>query len=164
MMALNAANPPNDLQKQTVGSLMIIRLMLDHAKNSEEAIAILKNFNIDFQVGPPLHYFITDRSGRSAVVEFVDHKISVLRNTDSWQVATNFNLTGISPENSRASCENQGTISSSLSALSLLKEVSQRNTIWSVVYDTSSLIFIVVMGKKYDQIHEFDLKQALPGQ
>jgi len=170
MMAVPAAQAPHDPQKQTIGSLLIIRLMLDHAKDSEEAIAILKNFNIDFQGGPPLHYFITDRSGRSVVIEFVDHKISVLPSAHSWQVATNFNLTGISPENSLASCwrykkvwetlESQETMSSSLNALSLLKEVSQRNTIWSVVYDTSSLIFIVVMGKKYDQIHEFNLKQA----
>ncbi|MFC2141705.1 hypothetical protein ACFLR7_02085 [Acidobacteriota bacterium] len=31
-------------------------------------------------------------------------KISVLPSTHAWQVATNFNLTGLSHENSRASC------------------------------------------------------------
>jgi predicted choloylglycine hydrolase len=170
MMAVPAAHAANDPQQQTVGSLVIIRLMLDYAKNVEEAVAILKNFNIDFHRGPPLHYFITDRSGRSVVVEFVNRKISVLRNTHSWQVATNFIITGLSPENARSSCwrykkvwetlENRVTRLSSLNALSLLKEVSQGNTIWSVVYDTSSLDFLVVMGKKYDQVHEFNLKQA----
>ncbi|MFC2141704.1 hypothetical protein ACFLR7_02080 [Acidobacteriota bacterium] len=54
-------------------------------------------------------------------------------------------------------------MSSARDALSLLEDVSQRNTIWSVVYDTSSLMFIVVMGKNYDQIHEFGLKQAIAG-
>jgi hypothetical protein len=171
MMALPAAHAPDDPQKQTVGSLLIIRLMLDYAKNVDEAIAILKTFNIDFQGGPPLHYFITDRSGKSVVVEFVNQKISVLRNTHPWQVATNFIITGLSPENSRASCwrykkvwetlENQVAMRSPLNALSLLKDVSQGNTIWSVVYDTSSLDFRVVMGKKYDQVHEFNLKQAV---
>ncbi|NIM91506.1 MAG: linear amide C-N hydrolase [Candidatus Aminicenantes bacterium] len=170
MMAVPAAHATNDPQKQTVGSLVIIRLMLDYAKNVEEAIAILKNFNIDFHHGPPLHYFITDRSGRSVVVEFVNRKISVLPNTHSWQVATNFIITGLTPENARASCwrykkvwktlENQVIRLSSLNALTLLKDVSQRNTIWSVVYDTSSLNFLVVMGKKYDQVHEFKLQQA----
>jgi len=170
MMALSAADPPNDPQKQTVGSLMIIRLMLDHAKNVEEAIAIFNKVNIDFQGGPPLHYFITDRSGRSVVVEFVDQKISVLPNAQPWQVATNFNLTGLSPENSRASCwrynkvwetlANQATMSSASNAISLLKDVSQRNTIWSIVYDTASLNFLIVMGKKYDHVHEFNLMKA----
>jgi choloylglycine hydrolase len=174
MMALPAAEAPDDPKKQTVSSLLIIRLMLDYTKNVDEAVAILKNFNIDFQGGPPLHYFITDRSGRSVVVEFVSRKISVIRNTHPWQVATNFIITGLSPEDSRASCwrykkvwetlENQVVMPSPLNALSLLKDVSQGNTIWSVVYDTSSLDFLVVMGKKYDLVHEFNLKQAVSDQ
>ena len=171
MMALPAAQAPEDPQKQTVSSLMIIRMMLDYAKNVDEAIALFEKFNIDFQGGPPLHYFVTDRSGKSAVVEFVDRKISVLRNTNPWHVATNFILTGLSPESSLASCwrykrvwetlESQVAMSTPLKSLSLLKDVSQGNTIWSVVYDTSSLDFLVVMGKKYDQVHEFNLKKAV---
>jgi predicted choloylglycine hydrolase len=174
MMALSSANGPDDPQKQTVGSLMIIRLMLDHAKNVDEAIAIIESFNIDFQGGPPLHYFITDRSGRSVVVEFVNREISVLPNTRSWHVATNFVISGLSSESSRASCwrykkvletlETGAHMRSHSHALSLLEDVSQTNTIWSVVYDTSSLSGLVVMGKKYDRVHEFDLKQAVSGQ
>jgi hypothetical protein len=174
MMAVPTADGPDDPQKQTVGSLLIIRLMLDYAKNVEEAIDIFKSFNIDFRGGPPLHYFITDRSGRSVVVELVGREISVLRSTHSWQVATNFIITGLSPENARASCwrykkvsdtlENQVNKLSPLNALTLLKDVSQGNTIWSVVYDTSSLNFLVVMGRKYGQVHEFSLKQAVSGQ
>ena len=135
---------------------------------------LLSQLNINFQNGPPLHYFITDRSGRSAVVEFVNRKISVLRNTHSWQVATNFIITGLSPENSLAACwrykkvwetlENKTALRSPLNALSLLKDVSQGNTIWSVVYDTSSLDFLVAMGKKYDQVYKFNLKKALSDQ
>lgn len=157
MMALSAADGPNDPHKQTVGSLMIIRLMLDHAKDVKEAIAIFKYFNIDFQGGPPLHYFITEPSGKSVVVEFVNNTLSVLPNTQSWQVATNFILTGLSTANSRASCwrydrvwetlEMEATLASPSKALSLLEDVSQPNTIWSVVYNTSSLDFLVVMEK-----------------
>ena len=174
MMALSAADPPKNPQKQTVGSLLIIRLMLDHARNVEEAIALFNKVNIDFQGGPPLHYFITDRSGRSVVVEFVGKKLSVLPNTQPWQVATNFTITGLTSENSRASCwrynkvwetlEEQNTLPSPTGALSLLKAVSQRNTIWSVVYDTSSLNFLIVVGKKYEKVHEFNLEQAVSGQ
>lgn len=171
MMALSAAAPPQDPQKQTAGSLLIIRLMLDYAKNVEEAVAVIENFNIDFRGGPPLHYFITDRSGQSVVVEFVNRNISVLPNTHSWQVSTNFVLTGLSAEKARISCwrykkvwdtlENLATPFSSSNALSLLNEVSQPNTIWSAVYDTASLNVLVVIGKKYDQIHEFNLKQFM---
>jgi hypothetical protein len=174
MMALPSADAPENPQKQTVGSLMIIRLMLDFAKNVDEAVAVIENFNIDFEGGPPIHYLISDRSGRSVVVEFVSRKISVLPKTHSWQVATNFIITGLSPQNARASCwrykkvwdtlENRNDPFSSLNALSLLNDVSTPNTIWSVVYDTSSLNFLVVMGKKYDQVHEFNLKRAVSNQ
>ncbi len=171
MMAVPSAHGPDDPQKQTVSSLLIIRLMLDHAKNVDEAIAVFESFNIIFQGGPPLHYFITDRSGKSAVVELVDGDISVLRNTYPWHVATNFIITGLSPEMSLASCwrykkvwetlEDQTTLLTPSDALSLLEGVSQGNTIWSVVYDTSSLDLLVTMGRKYDSVHAFNLKQAL---
>jgi hypothetical protein len=86
-------------------------------------------------------------------------------------VATNFIITGLSREYSLASCwrykrvwetlENEVTMVSLSNAVSLLKDVSQGNTIWSVVYDTSSLDFLVVMGRKYDQVHKFNLKKAV---
>lgn len=174
MMAVPAAEPPQDPQKKNVGSLLIIRLMLDHAKNIEEALTVFKNFNIVFQSGPPLHYFIADRQGKSAVIELVNRKISVLHSSHSWQVATNFVITGISFKNAQAPCwrynkawetlENKANKFSPSAALSLLKDVSQRNTIWSVVYDTSSLDFLVVMGKNYGQVYEFNLEQKSSGQ
>ncbi|UCE22211.1 MAG: linear amide C-N hydrolase [Candidatus Aminicenantes bacterium] len=174
MMAVPAAHGPDDPEKQTVGSLLIIRLMLDYARNVEEAIDVFKNVNIEFRGGPPLHYFITDRSGKSVVLELVGREISVLHSTHPWQVATNFILTGLSPESARASCwrykkvldtlEDQGNKLSPSGALSLLKDVSQQNTLWSVVYDTSSLDFRVVMGRKYDRVHEFSLKQVVSDQ
>ena len=172
MMAVPAAEPPQDPKKNTVGSLMIIRLMLDYAKNVDEALEVFTNFNIVFQSGPPLHYFIADNSGKSVVVELVNQKISVLSNSNSWQVATNFIITGRSLNKTQAPCwrynkvretlEDQARIFSPSAALSLLKDVSQHNTIWSIVYDTSSLNFQVVMGKNYDIVHEFNLRQK-PG-
>lgn len=169
MMAVPEAEPPSDPQNETIGSLLIIRLMLDHAKNVDEALTVFKNFNILFQGGPPLHYFIADRSGKSVVVELVNRKISVLRSSHSWQVATNFIITGRHLEKTQAPCwryntaretlKNQASKFSPSAALSLLNDVSQNNTIWSIVYDTSSLNFLVVMGRNYNLVHEFNLRQ-----
>jgi hypothetical protein len=174
MMAVPASEPPHAPQKETVGSLMIIRLMLDYAKNVDEALEVFTNYNIVFQGGPPLHYFIADNSGKSVVVELVNRKISVLRSSHSWQVATNFIITGLSFENIQAPCwryntawetlENQANEFSPSAALSLLKDVSQHHTIWSIVYDTSTLNFLVVMGKNYEIVHEFNLKSGILSQ
>ena len=135
MMAVSVADGPEDPQKQTVSSLLIIRLMLDYAKNVEEAIDVFSTYNIDFRGGPPLHYFVTDRSGYSAVVEFVGGEMSVIRNDLPWQVATNFILTGLSQETARGACwrykkvwetlEREAAFSSLSDVLSLQKNISQ---------------------------------------
>jgi len=170
MMAVPSARPTQDPLKRTVGGLMAIRLMLDNAKNVDEALAVFKNFNVDFSGGPPLHYFVADRT-KSVIIELVDGRISELRSSHPWQVATNFVISGLSPEEARASCwrydrvlktlESGDKAISASAALSLLKDVSQPNTIWSVVYDTLSLSFLVVMGQNFDRVHEFSLKRPL---
>ena len=53
MMTVSAAHGPDDPQKQTVSSLLIIRLILDYAKNVEEAIAIFGTSTSIFREGLP---------------------------------------------------------------------------------------------------------------
>jgi penicillin V acylase-like amidase (Ntn superfamily) len=72
MMAVDEADSGADPAKATLGELEVIRLLLDRAANVGEALDLLESVNIDFSGGPPLHYFIADASGKSAVVEFVD--------------------------------------------------------------------------------------------
>ncbi len=70
-----AAVPDGDMQadpaRETRGSLGIIREMLDHARDAEEAVDILMKYNIDFEGGPPLHYLMADAKGKSVLVEFL---------------------------------------------------------------------------------------------
>lgn len=167
IMALPHAEPPSDSEKRTVGSLQIIRIILDCAQNLEEAIAIFHTYNIDFSGGPPLHYMIMDESGKSAVVEFVNGKIVVLTGDDEWQVATNFILNGLSQEEKRSSCYRYRTASDALEdaggsiseeeAMTILERVSQSNTIWSVVYSPSRSRLRVMMGREFGSPHEFGL-------
>ncbi len=42
-------------------------------------------------------------------------------------------------------------------ALSLLEEVSQPNSQWSIVYDNGDLDLAVVMDRNYDDIYEYQL-------
>jgi hypothetical protein len=165
LMAVPEAESPYDSGKQTIGGLDIIRVLLDCAKDVDEAIPLFGDYNIDFTGGPPLHYFVMDASRSSAVIEFIDGNISVLRNDEPWQVSTNFNLTGMSYEQRRAACyryrtaydalaEKKGFISTQ-DAVAILDDVSQTDTIWSVVYNAGSGDICVAMGRKYDELHEF---------
>lgn len=168
MMAVPYAQGGDDPQKVTIDSLQAIRLVLDHAKNVEEAITLLQNYNIDFTGGPPVHYLIADPAGDSAVLEFLDDKMSVVRNTEPWQVATNFILSGKTPEQALASCWRYKTASELLEqkrgllsqneAMDLLENVSQGNTKWSITYGMISGELQVVMHQKYDSVHPFKLE------
>jgi hypothetical protein len=74
-------------------SLEAIRLVLDHARSTDEAVALLDGYELEFPVLPS-HFLISDRSGNSAVVEFVDGEMIVVKKRDSWSAATNFTLHG----------------------------------------------------------------------
>jgi hypothetical protein len=168
-----AAVPPGDMRpdpdKETMGSLGVIREMLDHASNAEEALTILQSYNIDFEGGPPLHYLIADSSGRALLVEFYEGEIVVIPNETPWHQATNF-LRASAGESAEGECWRYDKISQRLTeaegqltvqdAMDLLSDVSQGVTQWSVVYGMSSGDVNVVMGREYGNVHTFRLGLA----
>ena len=64
MAAVPNAKNSVDSSKSTVGSLQIIRIMLDKAKNVEEAVTLIRKHNIRFNGGPQIHYLIADATGK----------------------------------------------------------------------------------------------------
>ena len=90
MAAVPSGNMRPDPDKETIGSLGIIREMLDHAANVDEAVAILQSYNVDMEGGPPLHYLVSDRSGRAVLLEFYRGKAVIIPNEGPWHQATNF--------------------------------------------------------------------------
>ena len=78
-MAVSHGEGGSDAEKATLDSLEIIRLLLDHATEVDEALALFDDYNIDWGSGPPVHYLIADASGDSAVVELIDGSAVVTR-------------------------------------------------------------------------------------
>jgi hypothetical protein len=170
MMAISRSRFSGDPQKTTIGSLQVIRLILDYAGDVDEALALMEDYNVDFGGGPPIHYLIADASGNSAVVEFIDDEMRVLRNEGPWQVSTNFIISEERPQGADSSCwrynaayealERASGDVSSEAVMAILDDVSQSNTIWSVVYDMAGGDIEVVMGREYDDVHEFKLRMS----
>ncbi|MGD2252405.1 MAG: carcinine hydrolase/isopenicillin-N N-acyltransferase family protein [Anaerolineales bacterium] len=168
-----AAVPPGnmrvDLSKPTTSSLGVGRLILDNAKDVDEAVAILEGHNIDFGGGPPVHYLIADRAGQAALVEFYLGEVVVHPNQQPWHVATNF-LLAEAGNQAPGTCWRYDLIASTLrqtggrldlpTAIDLLEQVSQEVTEWSIVYEISSGKIGVAMGRKYDQVYTFELPLA----
>lgn len=168
MMAVPHARDQNDPFRTTIGSLHAIRLMLDYAATVKQAIELLGQHNVDFGDGPPVHYLVADASGISAVIEYVDGEMVVQYSDQLWQVATNFVIHDVSPKGADAPCwryshlyqaleQTNGQITAS-HAMALLSDVSQPNTMWSVVYDMTNRDISVVMDRQYDQLRTFSLQ------
>jgi hypothetical protein len=173
MAAVPSGNMHPDPNKKTIDNLGVMREILDHASTVDEAIDILASYNIRMDE-VPIHYLIASADGDSALVEFYQGEMVVMRNEDPWQMATNFLVasTGGSPQ---GHCARYDHISQQLQevngqltvekALNLLSDVSQDSangqsgTQWSVVYDMSAGSIHIVMGRKYgEEVHTLYLE------
>jgi hypothetical protein len=164
MAAVPAGSMAPDPEKDTVDSVRVIRMVLDGAATIEEAVQIIGSVNIDMQ-GNYLHYLVAERSGRSALVEFSNGEMVVLNNSGSWQPATNF-LLSEAGDDPAGQCwrydlisrelANSGGILSVREAMSLLKDVAQEITQWSVIYQVAESELEIVMGGKFNQVYSFD--------
>jgi hypothetical protein len=97
--------------------------------------------------------------------------MNVIRNTEPWQVSTNFVISTTAPESIDSVCWRYRRASEGLAqkngnlspedAMMLLKDVAQSDgypTIWSTVYNLKTGNIQVVMGRKYTDVHEFRLE------
>jgi hypothetical protein len=159
LAAVDDAEPGARPDRPTVGSVRIIRLVLDKAATVEEAKRVFEEHNVDFDGGPPLHYLVADASGKSVAIEFVDGKVVAL----PTHAAVNFTLSGTSEDTRRADPRYR-TATEGLSpgmdwraAMDLLSEVQQGHTQWSVVYGLKDRSVRVATDKRFDQVHELTL-------
>jgi choloylglycine hydrolase len=148
--------------------LEVIREMLDHARDVDEAVGILQGYNIDWGGGPPLHYLLADASGRAMLVEFYRGEMVLLPGQDApsagWHLATNFLHSSVA-ESTDGVCSRYDLISRQLStaegrlvvqdAFDLLARVSQGNTQWSVVYEINAREVNVAMGRRFSRQYMF---------
>ena len=167
MAAVPSADMTIDPDHETIGSLHVMREMLDHAATVQEAVAIIQTYNLDMTGGPPLHYLIADATGQAVLVEFYQGNMVLIPHATPWHLATNFLLSaaGDSPSGwcwrydalSERLAQSAGLLTAP-EALSLLDAVSQPDsTQWSIVYGLNSGEIRVVMGQSYEQVYTFQL-------
>jgi hypothetical protein len=167
MAAVPRGNMRPDPDKETIGSLMVIRKMLDYASNVDEAVEIIRSYNVDMGGGPPIHYLVADPSGQAALIEFHQGKMVITMNDNAWHLATNFLRASVGGS-AEGECWRYDEISQQLAevqgrvdpreAMDLLSEVSQAITQWSIVYGMSSGKVSVAMGREYGNVHTLALE------
>lgn len=164
--------PPHDDINPTLVVTAMMRLILDLTKTTDEAVALLRRYNIDFD-GVPCHFLIAEASGKSVVVEFVDGRIEIVPSTQNWQVSTNHLLCGTSTAESQSSCVRYKTASDWLARsgqevdapemMRLMSAMSVNNwTMWTGVYNLTTGDFQVAYRRNYDKLYGDRLQMRRP--
>lgn len=173
MAAVPYSADAGDGKWERIGSLGIMRVLLDRAANVEEALELMRQHRIDFGGGPPVHYLIADGEGKAALVEYGSGGMYVIANEEAWLVATNFLLEG--SQNPRQECWRYQSLAEGLESVQgklngeegmrLLATVAQgsppeNGTQWSVIYMISQRAVWVVMGREYENVLSFTLEES----
>lgn len=141
------AKPPVDPNKPDVIHSTLMRLILDQAKDADEAVKIVDEFNVHF-VDAQVHLLVADSAGRFRVIEFIDGKKVVTRSDTSWQICTNHLLSGKSERENDEACPRYRLGSDRIEQLDravtyadarqTVKDMSNASTMWSSIYELTS--------------------------
>ncbi|WP_433334715.1 carcinine hydrolase/isopenicillin-N N-acyltransferase family protein [Spirillospora sp. CA-294931] len=167
MAAVDTAQPPKVPGARVVGSGRIQRLVLDQARNVDEAVAVFRRYTVRFEPGEvPLHYLLADARGKSAAIEFVGGEMRVLPGAGDWHDMVNFVLS-TADESEKRSDTRYRTIAERLrrtngrldpaGAMDLLSKVAQHHTRWSAVYELRHGEMTLALARDYRRIHRFKL-------
>jgi hypothetical protein len=158
-----------DPQKPSLWFVTALRLVLDHAANVNEALALLQRFNLSWDVWgyhSINHMMIADRSGDSVVVEYHQGEMRVLRSGRPWQVATNYDLYGKDPADlshcwryatAWSTLEAKNGVVTSAEAMSLILSIAQ-DTYWSAIYDLEAGTVQLTFMKNPSRQHVYTVR------
>ena len=173
LLAVPEAEPPFDENKVMLNTTTVIRLVLDYASTVDEAVALLKEYNIYFSADIYCHYLIGDASGQSVLVEYFDGDIKVVTTDENFQIASNF-IAYNDVNIGEGFCEferydtvynvitgNNGVINM-VQAVDLLADVGCffeeiDRLQWSVIYNLSTLDGIIFANRNTGNLISFEL-------
>ena len=95
----NHTNHQHDPNKLDLTTTLMMRGVLDNCKTTQEAIDFFNSYNnrdADSDIITTYHFFITDSSGNSAIIEYNYEEIIVIKNNDKnysdYLYVTNFHI------------------------------------------------------------------------
>ena len=171
-MTVKNVHPPNDPAKPNIIHSAAMRLVLDYAKTADEAVELLKQYNIHF-VAETCHLMISDATGKSVVVEFIDGQLRPTTKYENWQICTNHEVCGKSDAENCASCDRYKLASAELNDLhsngdandvmKIMQSVSKADrTMWSSVYDLTTGDFELAYRRNFDEVYRDRLEVIVP--
>ncbi|KRN13049.1 Penicillin V acylase-like amidase [Fructilactobacillus fructivorans] len=160
--------------KPDITTSVAIRMILDKAKDTNQAIALLKKYDMHASADGCYHFQLNDAKGHSAVVEYENNKMSVIPQTGNHQVLTNFYETlgskyhhgiGFDRYNVANNHLNQSHgIETEEQGLQLLNDVhdgphmpykDDDPTQWTVLYNNSKKTMTVMTGANFKKQYHY---------
>lgn len=175
--------PPTkqDTEKIDINSTTAIRLLLDKAADVEEAVTLLKQYDMNDSANSCFHYQIADAQGNSIIVEYVDNEMHILKPETSYQVCTNFFLTpgdkynfGVGQDRydivMTGLKEKDGEVTAQqgmdfLEAAKLVDQLDEKTGIlyatqWSAIYNNTQKYVDLCIGQDYEKVYRFYIKET----
>ena len=171
LAALRSVNIHVDQNKKTIFITCLVREILDHAKNIDEAVAIIQNHNV-FDSGTDAvshHLLISDPSGRSVIVEYFEGEWRTMPNERPWQVITNSPLYQKSEKSRRNVCWRYKILSETFAkdkenitweqGFHILESVSVKGTQWSTIYDMKKREIYISLYRDFKKIKKVNMEK-----
>ena len=95
VLQLMADPTDQNTEKPDVDTTLAIRILLDRAATVDEAIALLRQYDMHASAGGCYHFQMADATGRSVVAEYVGDELRVVEKADGFLAATNFFLSDV---------------------------------------------------------------------
>lgn len=148
-----------DINQQTdkinLTTTTLIRLVLDKAKNVEEAVALIQKYDLTDSTGGPYHFQIADKNGKSVVIEYCNNEIQIINQQGNFQCLTNHTLNDLETDYTvqfnqtyeryniiEQKLNDRNGVLSNEDAFNLLKTVNLNweggGTLYSSIYDLSN--------------------------
>lgn len=171
LMAGDKEETHQNTERADLTTTTAIRLLLDKAADVDEAIELLKQYDMNSSIGAAHHFSIADAGGKSVVVEYIEGEMVV---TEA-KVVTNHYLSkgdkyGVGSEQSHERFDilaqysggtNQEGVREMLKSVAQFRfhqsEDSYERTMWSVVYTPSALTAEFYFRENYEQSYILSL-------
>jgi len=171
LAALRSVRVDNNNGNKSIFVTRLVREILDHAKDLDEAISIVKSNNVyDNDINTLSHHLlIADPSGRSVIMEYYNGEWKTMDNKEPWQVITNSPLYDRSIESRKSNCwrykkayeklEQLNGITTREESMNILKSVSGSGTQWSTICDMKKKEIYISLYRNYDSIQKVKIKE-----
>lgn len=178
VLQLQADATNQNTDKVDVDTTLAIRILLDKAANVEEAIALLRQYDMHASAGGCYHFQLADASGRSVVVEYIGDEMVVIEKQNGFLAATNFYLSEVPFDYEPQGMDRYEGMKETLTqkkgvltpeeAMALLQKVALTGTApdaqgrsystqWSSVYDLTQPSLTLCADRNPDALYHFSV-------